>query len=333
MTNRNITLAEIAQTAGVSPATVSRVLNGDQRVAQERIEKVNQAVRTLGYTPNRAARALATGKTGLIATVIDSNLVVFSDPFWGVITTAISRRLQQSGLQAVLMATPFQDNEETILASLSTQQVDGAIFLQLHNDELVLELANQGLPAVVVGRPENESALKYVDTDNRGGAYLATNYLIQRGAKRIATITGDLTLSAGKLRLQGFLDAMNENGLPIDPTYVVNGNFTHQSGIDGMKQLLAQASDVDAVFVANDMMCLGAIGFLDSQSIPVPDRIALVGFDDMFAALMGRQQLTTIHQDIDLMGATVAGLITELVDGKDAESIILPTHLVIRDTA
>ncbi len=333
MPNRNITLAEIAQTAGVSPATVSRVLNGDQRVAQERIEKVNQAVRALGYSPNRAARALATGKTGLIATVIDSNLVVFSDPFWGVITTAISRRLQQSGLQAVLMATPFIDNEDTILASLSTQQVDGAIFLQLHNDELVLELANQGLPTVVVGRPDNESALKYVDTDNRGGAYLATNYLIHRGAKRIATITGDLTLSAGKLRLQGFLDAMNENGLPIDPTYVVNGNFTHQSGIDAMKQLLAQAPDVDAVFVANDMMCLGAIGYLDSQSISVPDQIALVGFDDMFAALMGRQQLTTIHQDIDLMGATVAGLVAELVDGKDAESIILPTHLVIRDTA
>ena len=333
MPNRNITLAEIAQTAGVSPATVSRVLNGDQRVAQERIDKVNKAVRSLGYSPNRAARSLATGKTGLIATVIDSNLVVFSDPFWGVITTAISRRLQQSGLQAVLMATPFLGNEETILASLSTRQVDGAIFLQLHNDELVLEIVNQGLPAVVVGRPENDSTLKYVDTDNRGGAYLATKYLIQRGAQRIATITGDLSLSAGKLRLQGFLDAMNEHNIAIDPTYVVNGNFTHQSGIDAIKQLLAQAPDVDAVFVANDMMCLGAMGVLDNAGISVPEQIALVGFDDMFAALMGRQQLTTIHQDIDLMGASVAGLITELIEGKDADSIVLPTHLVIRDTA
>ncbi len=331
--NQNVTLAEIAEVAGVSPATVSRVLNGDERVAEHRVESVNRAVRELGYSPSRAARSLATGKTGLIATIIDSNLEVFTDPFWGIVTTAISRTLQKSNLQALLMATPLNKADNMLAASLNSQQVDGAIFFQLHDDGFVAELFKQGLPCVVVGTPKSSKSIPYVDVDNATGARMATEYLITRGAKNVATITGDLAISAGRLRYEGYEAAIAALGQAVDKNLVVNGNFSHESGIEAMEELLDSGVQFDAVFVANDLMALGAMSVLNERDIKVPEQVAVVGFDDMFAAQLGRQKLTTVRQDIEGLGSAAASMIAEMVEGRRPASRMLQTELIQRDTA
>jgi len=330
--NQNVTLAEIAEIAGVSPATVSRVLNGDERVAEHRVESVNRAVRELGYTPSRAARSLATGKTGLIATIIDSNLEVFTDPFWGIVTTAISRTLQQSNLQALLMATPLNKADNMLASSLSSQQVDGAIFFQLHDDSFVAELYKQGLPCVVVGTPKNATSIPFVDVDNAAGARMATEHLITRGAKNIATITGDMSLSAGKLRYEGYESAINGLGRAVDTRLVAHGNFSHESGIEAMEELLDSGVPFDAVFVANDLMALGAMSVLHDHEIKIPEQVAVIGFDDMFAAQLGRQKLSTIRQDIEGLGSTAASMMAEMVEGRRPASRMLQTELVQRET-
>lgn len=333
LTKSRVTLSDIAERAGVSPATVSRVLNGDARVNPARAARINKVIEELGYAPNRAARTLATGRTGLVAAVIDSNLNVFSDPFWGIITTGVSRALQDSGLQALLMVRPLDSIDSQVLGVLSPGHVDGAIFFQLHNDEVVKHLKNMGLPCVVVGRPDSAADLTYVDSDNFGGAELATGHLIKRGCRTIATIAGDVRLSSGRLRLDGYRSALAAGGLIVDEDLIVTGDWTDESGESAMVDLLNRRSDIDGVFVANDAMAIGALAVLDDRGIDVPNQVAVVGFDNMFAGRIGRKQLTTVQQDVEALGATAASMVIEAIQGATPTSVILPTHLVVRETA
>ncbi|NBO45499.1 MAG: LacI family transcriptional regulator [Actinobacteria bacterium] len=333
MNRAKITLADIAETAGVSPATVSRVLNGDPRVSPERVTRVNEAISELGYSPNRAARTLVTGKTGLIAAVIDSNLNVFSDPFWGQITTGISQALQEANFQALLMVRPLDVEDPSVVASLAPGQVDGAIFFQLHNDDTVNLLQDMGLPLVVVGRPEESSKLTYVDSDNFGGAHQATKHLIDRGCKAIATVAGDQQLSSGRLRLDGYRKALAESGIGFDESRVAYGDWTDVGGEQAMRTLIESNPSIDGVFVANDLMALGAMSVLEEQGRNIPEDVAVVGFDNMFAGRLGRQQLTTIEQDVQGLGAKAAAMVIRMIDGERPKSVVLPTRLIVRDTA
>ena len=333
MSRSNVTLSDIAERAGVSPATVSRVLNGDSRVNPARVARINKVIEELGYAPNRAARTLATGKTGLVAAVIDSNLNVFSDPFWGVITTGVSRALQDSNMQALLMVRPLDESDPQVITMLTPGHVDGAIFFQLHNDEVVKRLQTMGLPCVIVGRPDDAQAFPYVDSDNFGGAELATNHLIKRGCKTIATIAGNVSLSSGRLRLDGYKSALQRAGIELHDDLIVVGDWTDESGEAAMDELLNRRSDVDGVFIANDAMAIGALAALDERGIDIPGQVAVVGFDNMFAGRIGRRQLTTVQQDVEALGATAASMVIEAIQGASPKSVILPTHLVVRETA
>lgn len=333
MNRAKITLADIAETAGVSPATVSRVLNGDPRVSAERVARVNEAISELGYSPNRAARTLVTGKTGLIAAVIDSNLNVFADPFWGQITTGISQALQEANFQALLMVRPLDVEDPSVVASLAPGQVDGAIFFQLHNDDTVTLLQDMGLPLVVVGRPEESSKLTYVDSDNFSGAHQATKHLIDRGCTAIATVAGDQQLSSGRLRLDGYRKALTEAGISFDESRVAYGDWTDAGGEQAMRTLIERDPRIDGVFVANDLMALGAMSVLEEKGRSIPDDVAVVGFDNMFAGRLGRQQLTTIEQDVQGLGAKAAAMVIRMIDGEKPKSVVLPTRLIVRDTA
>ena len=333
MSRSNVTLSDIAERAGVSPATVSRVLNGDSRVNPTRVARINKVIEELGYAPNRAARTLATGKTGLVAAVIDSNLNVFSDPFWGIITTGVSRALQDSNMQALLMVRPLDHLDPQVITMLTPGHVDGAIFFQLHNDEVVKRLQTMGLPCVIVGRPDDAQAFPYVDSDNFGGAELATNHLIKRGCTTIATIAGNVSLSSGRLRLDGYKSALRRAEIEPQDDLIVLGDWTDESGETAMYELLNRRSDIDGVFIANDAMAIGALAALDERGLDIPGQVAVVGFDNMFAGRIGRRQLTTVQQDVEALGATAASMVIEAIQGASPKSVILPTHLVVRETA
>lgn len=328
------TYSEIAQIAGVSPATVSRVLNSDPRVDEDRVAAVHAAVDRLGYKRNRAAQALSSGRTSLIAVVIDDDLSVFTDPFWATVTSGISKVLMENEMQTILLVAPLNKPESPVATYLQNGEVDGAIFLQLQKDALIKKLQRQKLPLVVTGTPHTNSPFSFVDCDNAGGAFAAVRYLQTKGRKAIATITGDQTNTAAVQRLQGYTAAIErgiggKEGKPI----VGYGDWTRESGMVQMLYLLRKFPEVDAVFCANDAMALGAIDAIRESGKSVPDDIAIIGFDDSYLAKNSKPALTTVKQDIVRLGEEAARMILAKLRGSFVDSEILPCELVIRETA
>lgn len=330
---RRPTYAELAKLAGVSEATVSRVLNGDERVHPDRAKRVQKAVEKLGYRRNRAAASLASGRSGLIAIVIESDLGVFTDPFWGTVSSGISQVLLDEGLQTLLLVSQANQAHGPVAHYLEGGEVDGAIFFQLHRDAIVKSLIKQGLPVVITGAPHESGDFVYVDSDQRGGARTATEHLIERGCKKLATITGDTEATAGRQRLDGFTDAVTQAGLSVSRQQIVKGDYSFLSGKNAMTRLLAQKQRPDGVFVANDLMAAGALAAIDEAGFNCPDDIKIVGFDDSVVAQTTRPGLTSIRQDILGLGTTAARLIIALLNGATPKSVVLPTELVVRNSA
>jgi DNA-binding LacI/PurR family transcriptional regulator len=333
MMGTKVTYAEIAAKAKVSEATVSRVLNGDERVKADRAARVQKAVSDLGYTKNRIAAALASGRSGLIAIVIDDDLTLFSDPFWARVSTGVSRVLMENDLQTLLMVSPVTSIDSPVSHYLQAGEVDGAIFFQVHNEELVKKLRAQKMSVVVAGTPATGTKITYADTDNFGGAVLATRHLIEKGCKHLVTITGDIDASAGRQRLDGFKKAIAEANLTIAKNNVHFGDFTFESGRAAVAQLIKNKVKFDGIFAANDLMALGAIAELREREISVPEHVKIVGFDDSVMAQASVPPLTTIQQDIEGLGAAVAELMIAKLKGETPTPRILSTILIERETA
>jgi DNA-binding LacI/PurR family transcriptional regulator len=324
------TYSEIAKLAGVSEATVSRVLNGDDKVDAERIKAVTEAVETLGYKKNRAAAALASGRTGLIAVVIDDDLSVFQDPFWGTITNGISRVLMENEMQTLLLVAPLDKLDSPVAQYLQRGEVDGVIFLQLQKDSLIKKLAKQNFPLVVNGTPHSSNPFAYVDSDNAGGAYAAVEHLVNQGRSCIAVITGELNNTAAEQRLDGYLAAIKSFEKRESKSLIATGNW---SGYELARKLMGKNPDLDAIFCSNDIMALGAIAAIQEAGKSVPEDIAVIGFDDSFLAQNSHPGLTTVRQDIVGLGMEAAKMILAILRGEEVHSEILPCELVIRATA
>ena len=333
MPNSRPTYAVIAKAANVSEATVSRVLNGDDSVHPERAKRVNDAVEKLGYKKNRVASALASGRTNLIAVVIDDHLSVLGDPFWGTVTSGVSRVLMEDGLQTVLMVSPVGSLEGGVAHYLKSGEVDGAIFFALHSDILVNNLKKQGLPLVITGTPHSSNDIAFVDTDNFGGGYAATKHLVGQGCKKIAIITGDIGTTAAKQRLDGYLQVFRETGHVPAKGLICEGDYSFESGKAHAKKLLAAHPDLDGIFASNDLMAMGAIAYLQDEGIDVPGQIKIVGFDDSLIAQTARPGLTSVRQDVVALGEAAGNLMIAQLNGEEVEPVILPTELVVRASA
>jgi DNA-binding LacI/PurR family transcriptional regulator len=332
--NLRSTYAEISAKAGVSKATVSRVMNGDERVHPDRTKAVLLAAEKLGYRPNRAARALSTGQTGLIAVVIDDEPTALSDPFWGVVLAGISRVFMANNLHSLLMVTPLDSPDGAVAHYLEGGEVDGAIFLQVHKDGVIQRLHGKGLPVVLIGRPiDPQSEISYVDTDNVDGAMQAINYLFKRGCKNIATLTGDIEASAGLDRLEGYKKAHLQVNKEINQDLIANCDWSFESAKIMTLRLLARNPEIDGIFAANDTMALGAIAAIQERGHRIPDEISVVGFDDSIIAQTHRPGVTTVRQDIVGLGAAAAETMIALLQKRSPEIAMLPTEIVIRETA
>jgi DNA-binding LacI/PurR family transcriptional regulator len=198
-------LKEVAQLAGVSRATASRVFTASPRVSDEARRSVERAARRLGYVPNRAARSLVTGRSDSVALVIpEPTTRLFGDPFFPRLLRGISELLSSHDLQLVLFAPQSPADEARLERYLAGGHVDGALLVSLHGDDpLPARLLARGLPVVVGGRPPGDAQVSYVDVDNQAGAYTAVRHLVQRGRRRIATVAGSLDMSVSQDRIQG----------------------------------------------------------------------------------------------------------------------------------
>jgi DNA-binding LacI/PurR family transcriptional regulator len=318
----------------VSRATVSRVVNGVPTVSQATVEAVRRAVEELGYVPNLAARSLVTQRTDSIALVVaEPPTRVFSDdPFFSAIIRGVSQVLDESDKQMVLMLTASESSRDRIERYATARHVDGVLVASMHGaDPLPVVLAQRGVPVVSGGRPLGGARITYVDIDNSVGAEAAVRHLVQAGRTRIATIAGPQDMIAGIDRLAGYTAALHDSG---HRRLIAVGEFTRESGERAMRQLLEDDPQLDAVFAASDMMAFGAMRALAAAGRRVPDDVAVVGFDDVDAARYSEPPLATVRQPALEMGREMALLLLRHIAGGDVpEPVILPTELVVRESA
>lgn len=328
------TLEGVAVLAGVSRATVSRVVNGSPKVSPEIRRDVEAAIERLGYVPNRAARSLVTRRSGSFGLVItEPTGRLFSDPFFPRVLRGIGAELTTRDLQLVLLMPNSPADVRRIGDYLSAGHVDGVVLVSLHReDPLPSRLSAAGIPLVLVGRPLPGIEASYVDVDNRQGARSAVEHLIAGGRRAVATISGPLDMPVGIDRLAGYREALVDAGLGTDPRLEATGDFTQESGAKAMSRLLAKRPDLDAVFAASDLMAAGALSVLASAGRRVPQDVAVVGYDDSPVAASTHPQLSSIRQPIEEMGREVARLLVEAVEGTDRvqRRVILATELVKR---
>jgi DNA-binding LacI/PurR family transcriptional regulator len=331
---RGITLDQVANVAGVSRATVSRVVNGNPKVGGDAKRQVERAIDRLGYVPNPAARSLVTRRSDSIGVVIpEPPGMLFGDPFFPRLLRGVSAELSARRLQLVLLMPQSGEEEKRLERYLTAGHVDGALLVSLHGDDALPEvLARRGVPVVVGGRPPSAAAVSYVDVDNVEGARTAVAHLVQAGRQIVATIAGPADMAAGIDRLQGYRQAIEAAGRTRDASLEVAGDFTQQGGAAAMRRLLDANPAIDGVFVASDLMAAGAIQVLRAAGRRVPEDVAVVGFDDSSIAAMTDPPLTSIRQPIEEMGREMVRLLLEHASdpGSVPRKVILATQLVRR---
>ena len=327
------TLEEVAAVAGVSRATVSRVINDSPKVSPAVRATVEAAIAQLGYVPNRAARSLVTRRTDSIGLVVsEPEALVFSDPFFAGIVRGVSGALADTSMQLVLVIAQTAGQRKKLEQYVLNGHVDGVLLVSLHGDDpLPAGLAAAGVPAVLVGRPVRDVPLTWVDADNRGGATAAVRHLLGQGRRRIATITGPQDMSAGVDRLDGYRDALPGP----DAALIEIGDFSEESGVRAMTALLDREPGLDAVFAASDPMAAGALRALRAAGRGVPDEVAVIGFDDSIIARQTDPALTTVRQPVNELGREVTRRLLEMIGTGDAPApgLVLPTELVVRGSA
>jgi DNA-binding LacI/PurR family transcriptional regulator len=330
------TLDEVAELAGVSRATVSRVVNGSPKVRPEARRAVEAAVAQLRYVPNRMARSLVTRRTDTIALVLsESDTQVFSDPFFARVVRELSAALADTEMNLVLLAARGEREQEKVARYVRQGHVDGVILMSLHSrDTLPLVLAEAHVPLVLSGRPLDGLPVCYVDADNAGGAREATAHLLAAGRRRVATVTGPRDMIGGIDRYAGYRAALQEAGVAEDPGLVAEGDFTEAGGGAAMATLLERAPDLDAVFVASDTMAVGALRVLRAAGRSVPGDVAVVGFDDAPVAATCDPPLTTVAQPLGEMTSLMTELLLQQVGGDEEVRVrVCPTRLVVRESA
>jgi LacI family transcriptional regulator len=331
----NLTLEEVAKLAGVSSATVSRVINNYPHVRTNVRQRVLEVIEETGYQPNVAARSLASNRTNVIGLVIPNSVSnFFTDPYFSRLTEGISHTCNENDYVLSLFIFNSKEIERKLFPRVTRHGLVDGIIIQSTglNEETISYVSKGDIPFVAAGRPMNAPKASFVDVDNVSGAYKATTHLIQLGRKRIATITGALDTSVGVDRLQGYRQAINNHGFAIEEALIVEGNFTELGSYYAAKRLLTLSPD--AIFVASDTMAVGVMRALREENISVPKDVALVGFDDLPPARNSIPPLTTVRQPIQSFGnKLVETLLDILHNGREPpRRIIFDTELVIRES-
>lgn len=333
-TKRKLTLEDIGKLAGVSRATVSRVINNYPHITAEVRERVMTVIRETGYRPNRIAQSLASNRTGMIGLVIPHETnAIMTNPYFLHLINSITSATNQNDLTLALFLFHSMDEEDRIAQSIfSTNLVDGVIITaDRREDSFVQQLVRHNVPVMFIGKPEPGIDVPYVNVDNVRGGYMATEYLIHQGRRRVGAIIVQHN-TAGEDRHIGYQQALQTHKLPYDARLIAEGDFSQESGYTAMQKLLNASPD--AVFVASDEMALAAMRAIREAGLRIPEDIALVGFDDLPLAARAEPPLTTIRQPIDQLGPVAVELLQQIISGGSSSvfSRVLPVELVVRAT-
>ncbi|MEQ4724982.1 GH1 family beta-glucosidase [Nonomuraea sp. B19D2] len=322
------TLETVAARAGVSRATVSRVVNGEAAVSADVRTTVMRAVKELGYVPNAAARSLVTRRTNTIALVL--SVPRQGDSLTAAVVQYVTSMLEGAGKQITLMLADTAESHRRIIQQAEARLVDGVVLLPPDRaDTLAERLSRTGVPIVLLGKPAVASLVPYVDVDNAGGAEAATEHLLARGRRRIGMICGPTDLVTVQDRLAGHRAALHRAGL--QPLLAL-ADLTRASGATAARQLLGDDPALDAIFAATDQLAIGALQAAREAGRRVPEDLAVVGFDDIDAASATTPGLTTVRAPLADQALALARLLLSRLEGRHSESVVLPTRLVVRDS-
>lgn len=330
-----ITISDIARMANVSKATVSRVINNKpEGVGKETRENILRIIKESGFQPSMVARGLVTKKTKSIGLIITD----IANSFYPLLVRGVEDHANKYGYSLFLCNSDNNpEKEKEYINAFIEKSVDGVILSSSMNETSYHYniLKNKNIPLVVLDRcVEGEEYDASVFFDNTKGAYIAVNYLINKGHKNIAFISGSKSLIISRHRLDGYRMALEERNIEVKEDIIVEGDFQFESGYKRTIELLEQGKEFTAIFAGNDLMAVGAIMALKSKKIEVPQQVEVIGFDNVDISRYIKPQLSTVGQPAYEMGVNGAKQLIKLIEGKNIskKNIILKPELVLRET-
>lgn len=330
-TDNRPTIAQIAEIAGVSVPTVSKVLNGRTDVAVQTRERIERVIAEHGFVRNRAARALRKGKTGLVDLIVPH----LDDEYFLPILEGVAQVLSEAGVRLVLTATHYQPEEEVHWIDTVTDHSTDGILLVLPSEEAIEHLERSGLPFVLIHNQGDQlSTIPSVRITSWEGGFTATQYLIKLGHKRIAYIGKTAKARDAIERIAGYRAALDAAGLPLDPRLECAGEFTEIDGYNAARTLLELPDPPTAIFAGNDRQAAGVYRAFHEREISVPDDISVIGFDNLHYTELMNPPLTTVHAPCLELGRTAATMLLRLINGEALEMTraVLPTEFIERQS-
>lgn len=328
---RIVTIQDVAQAAGVSVTTVSRVLNDKDDVSRDTYERVQKVIVELGYTSNLAARSMRSHRTHVIGLIMPDA----GEPFPIEVMRGVNSAIAALDYDLLIYTCGdihmhyTADRERKFVSLLNNSLTDGVIVITPAAKNF-----NTNAPVVAVDPHYEGNDYPAVISTNHKGAMEAMAYLIGLGHRRIAHITGRSDLKSAERRLCGYKDSLKQAGIPLDPDLIVQGDFTASSGYQLTRQLLSLPNPPTAIFCANDETAFGAYQAAQEAGVSIPDDLSIVGFDNIPGAASVSPGLTTVDQSIHEMGKLATHLLIKLIEGEPLETKIFKTstHLVIRES-
>ena len=326
-----VTSLEVAKLAGVSQSAVSRVFTPGASASKSTTQKVRKAAEALGYRPNVLARAMQSGKSGVIGLVVAH----LENQFYPVALELLSNALQAEGYRILMFTAPnSQEGIESVLQDLMDYQVDGIVTASVSlSSNLASRAQNNGIPVILFNRGQDSEEFIDVTSNNVEGGRKVARFLLAGGHERIAHIAGWQGATTGRDRQAGFLSQLDAAG--IAPIAVMDGMYQREAAIACADRIVDEFRDVDAIFVGNDFMAFGVIDTLRSKGIRVGEDVSVVGYDDVPLAAWGAYELTTVRQPVRRMvAATVERLLTLIKDnGAPVTSTKIDCDLIVRRSA
>ncbi|MFP3846879.1 LacI family DNA-binding transcriptional regulator [Priestia filamentosa] len=325
-----ITIRSVAEEAGVSIGTVSKVINNSGKISEKTRKKVFQAMQKLNYKPDAAAASLRGKRTKLIGLLVPD----ISNPFYAGIARSIEDRSHEVGLNVMLCSTDNNtEKEKNYLALLTSQRVDGLVVASAFRSTVLLqETIDRGIPSVLIASEIPQLSINTVTVDDYKGGYLATSHLLDLGHKDIAIISENVR--SNEPRLAAYKDSMREAGIDVKPEYIMKTEATIQKGYECAKKLLLLDEKPTAIFACNDLLAAGVIQAAKELELDLPRELSVVGFDNTVLSTTTAPMLTTISQPIKQMGAKVVDLLRQEMEESKGhkERLLMAPELMVRQS-
>lgn len=333
-----VSIRDVAKAAGVSTATVSRIINNSPLISPETRDRTLKVMEELNYVPNSLARALSNQKSFNVTLLIDiADVKSFSNPFFYEVMHGIETVVYKKGLCLTIASTQNTDKKTDILDWLiHGKRMQGLIIpVSLADEKIIEKLEEMSFPFVLVGEPQGAAeSVHWVDIHNRQGGQMAVSHLVEKGYRSIGLIVGNKNEKFNRNRLDGYLDALAQNGMTVREEYIKESNGTKQDAYQKMKELLALDNRPDAVIGGDNILCYGAMKAVKEAGLRIPDQIGIVSFDDYPLAELLEPSLTSVVIDVFELGVLAADTLLSMLDDPESkqQQYYIPTRIKERES-